>query len=285
MRLFNGLSHKELVEWHRQLSKLTESLQSESFCSVLVDTLASLINFQEVAIITYKNEHKPLSIYNRYSPCEHEKIIEKYIRGFFALDPFYTAIKHEKNAGIYRLKEMAPDSFKTSDYYRQYYVELKNIEDEVGIFIDLPDGVTMIISLGRNSEMDTLTRSERNVLNSVFPFIRSIIRMFWNLQAIKFTTQDELGPVEKAFKSFGSGSLTDRELEIISLILQGHSSKSVAETLGITPGTVKVHRNNIYTRLNISTQSQLFSLFLNHLALEAAMPYSVHDDYQLADHI
>jgi DNA-binding CsgD family transcriptional regulator len=270
MKLLNGLSHKELVEWHKQLAKLTDTLQSESFCSVLIDTLSILINFQEVAIITYKDHHRPISIYNRYNPSEHQRIIEKYIDGVFVLDPFFTAIKQSKMTGVYRLKEMAPDSFNQSDYYHQYYRELKNIEDEVGIFIDLPDDVVMVISLGRFRGMASLTRSERNVLNSVFPIIRSMVRTFWSLQAVKFTLNDEGNPVEKAFKSFGSGSLTDRELEIINLVLQGHSSKSVADSLGITVGTVKVHRNNIYTRLNISTQSQLFSLFLDHLAIEAA---------------
>ena len=75
----------------------------------------------------------------------------------------------------------------------------------------------------------------------------------------------EQSTVEKAFKTFGNDVLTEREIEIITLILQGHSSKSLANILGISPGTVKVHRNNIYTRLNISTQSQLFSKFLQHL--------------------
>ena len=218
--------------------------------------------------MTYKIGHRPISIYNRYSPADHDRIIEKYIDGVYVLDPFFTALSREPLAGIYRLKEMAPDSFKQSDYYQQYYVQLKNIDDEVGIFIDLPEDVTMIISLGRYSGMASLTRSERNVLNSVLPLIRSIVRVFWSLQAVKFVKRESLGPVEMAFKSFGSGSLTERELEIIGFILQGHSSKSVADILGITLGTVKVHRNNIYTRLNISTQTQLFSLFLDHLSIE-----------------
>jgi len=268
MKLLDGLSHKELVQWHRQLAKLTDAIPSESFCHILSDTLSLLIDFQEIAIITYKVGHRPISIYNRYSPAEHQRIIDKYIKGVYALDPFYTAISRQTQTGVYRLKEMAPDSFKQSDYYQQYYMQLKNIDDEVGIFIDLPEEVTLIISLGRDRNMASLTRSERNVLNSIFPIIRSIVRIFWNLQAVKFIQRDSLGPVERAFKSFGSGALTERELEIIGFILQGHSSKSVSDKLGITLGTVKVHRNNIYTRLNISTQTQLFSLFLDHLSTE-----------------
>ena len=101
--------------------------------------------------------------------------------------------------------------------------------------------------------------------------IRSLCREFWRLQASQYVDKlNQNSPVEMAFNTFGDGLLTDREQQIIGLILQGHSSKSVASTLGITPGTVKVHRKNIYTRLKISTQSQLFSQFLNHLAVQAS---------------
>ena len=59
--------------------------------------------------------------------------------------------------------------------------------------------------------------------------------------------------------------LTHRECEIAGLILKGHSSKSIARIIEISPGTVKIHRKNIYRKLGISSQSELFSLFLGNL--------------------
>ncbi|WP_315984077.1 LuxR C-terminal-related transcriptional regulator [Aliamphritea spongicola] len=47
--------------------------------------------------------------------------------------------------------------------------------------------------------------------------------------------------------------------------MQGHSSKSIADNLNISAGTVKVHRKNIHARLKTSTQSEIFTLFLAHL--------------------
>ena len=46
------------------------------------------------------------------------------------------------------------------------------------------------------------------------------------------------------------------------MILQGHSTRSLAHHLDISPGTVKIHRKNMYRKLNISTQAELFAAYL-----------------------
>jgi DNA-binding CsgD family transcriptional regulator len=52
--------------------------------------------------------------------------------------------------------------------------------------------------------------------------------------------------------------LTKREAEITAFILQGHSSLSISLILNISTETVKVHRKNIYRKLRISSQAELF---------------------------
>jgi DNA-binding CsgD family transcriptional regulator len=70
---------------------------------------------------------------------------------------------------------------------------------------------------------------------------------------------------ENRFQNFGSGVLTDREMEVVQLILVGHSSASIALQLVVSISTIKTHRRNIYGKLEISSQAELFSLFLLHL--------------------
>lgn len=53
-------------------------------------------------------------------------------------------------------------------------------------------------------------------------------------------------------------NLTPREKEIIKLILQGHSSKQIADILFISPHTVSTHRKNIKQKLNIKSYNQLY---------------------------
>jgi DNA-binding NarL/FixJ family response regulator len=46
-------------------------------------------------------------------------------------------------------------------------------------------------------------------------------------------------------------SLTSRQIEILKLIAEGHSTKEIAELLNISPKTVEAHRAHLMKRLNI----------------------------------
>ena len=72
--------------------------------------------------------------------------------------------------------------------------------------------------------------------------------------------------VEGTFRTFGDPVLTSREQDVARLILRGHSSDSIALRLGITTATVKIHRRNLYAKLNISSQPELFALFIDVLS-------------------
>ena len=51
--------------------------------------------------------------------------------------------------------------------------------------------------------------------------------------------------------------LTDREIEIIRLLAQGHSSAYIAKTLFLSTHTVNTHRKNILRKLEVSTTVEL----------------------------
>ena len=50
--------------------------------------------------------------------------------------------------------------------------------------------------------------------------------------------------------------LTKRELEILSLIVEGHSSKHVADMLFVSKRTVDFHLDNIYEKLQVTNRMQ-----------------------------
>lgn len=63
-------------------------------------------------------------------------------------------------------------------------------------------------------------------------------------------------------------TLSNRELEILRLILKGQSNKQIGESLGITEGTVKWHVNIILSRLNVSDRTQAVVAALQRGILE-----------------
>jgi two-component system, NarL family, response regulator len=50
--------------------------------------------------------------------------------------------------------------------------------------------------------------------------------------------------------------LSARELEVLELIVKGHSNRQIGEALGISEATVKWHVNIILSRLNVSDRTQ-----------------------------
>jgi DNA-binding CsgD family transcriptional regulator len=59
--------------------------------------------------------------------------------------------------------------------------------------------------------------------------------------------------------------ITPRETQVVSRVLEGHSSEAIAKSFGISVGTVRIHRRNIYGKLNISSQQELFEIFFQQI--------------------
>ena len=45
--------------------------------------------------------------------------------------------------------------------------------------------------------------------------------------------------------------LSDREREVLQLMAEGHSTKSIAAVLGISPATVETHRSHVFEKLDL----------------------------------
>ena len=65
----------------------------------------------------------------------------------------------------------------------------------------------------------------------------------------------------------GLNSLSQREIEIISFIKKGYSSKEIADALNISVKTVEVHRYNILKKLNLKNAAALVN-FINNSQLD-----------------
>jgi DNA-binding CsgD family transcriptional regulator len=57
--------------------------------------------------------------------------------------------------------------------------------------------------------------------------------------------------------------MTKKELEVLKCLCEGLSTKEIIERLGVAEGTIKVHLNNMYKKLNVHSRHQLVALVLN----------------------
>jgi len=70
----------------------------------------------------------------------------------------------------------------------------------------------------------------------------------------------------------GPAGLTPREVEVLSLIARGATTRQVAERLFITPKTAETHIERIYAKTGASTRSTATLFAMQHGLLDTLEP-------------
>jgi NarL family two-component system response regulator LiaR len=58
--------------------------------------------------------------------------------------------------------------------------------------------------------------------------------------------------------------LTEREMEVLNLVVQGQSNQQIAEALVISLATVKAHVSNILSKLQVSSRAEAIAYAIKH---------------------
>ena len=266
------------LEWHEEVARLFENSGSPALPALLTRALEKIAPFDGMIITTYRNREKPAHLYDNYDPERRKICVNAYLDGAYLLDPFYHACAQGAASGFHRLQDLAPDNFRNSEYYRSYYARTGESE-EAGYFVQFPGALTVVVSMARRRDHPVFTKRTLGRFRAIEPVVSAIVRQHWRdlVDTLERGETWQAGPVsignqlEMAYRSFGRSVLTDRECEIARLVVHGHSSKSIARCLKVSPGTVKIHRKHIYKKLHISSQAELFSLFLSTLSRATEM--------------
>ena len=268
-----------LEAWHGSIGAIIEELEGADVPRRLMGALACLVPFELAAVFLNRGRSRPLILYDNFELVGAERGIAAYAENTYVLNPFYQACQRGLEDGVYRIRDLAPDAYFESEYYRTHRIHRRDTEEigyltenwpegleELDIAVTLSPGVRSEISLYRTLENRGFAERELALLSAVLPVLRALLKRHWiGLQAEKQRVSPPDNRIDQAFEDFGSAVLTERERDVAQLILRGHSSESIGFNLGITLGTVKTHRKNTYAKLGISSQSELLSLFLKQL--------------------
>lgn len=252
--------------WAPLAAAVVGALDMPGLPQALAHFLRHQVPYSHTVIFGYRGTARPIDLFDDFPKAKRDVFVTDYQAGPYLLDPFYLAAARSVTPGLYRLRDLAPDRFYQGEYYRSYYVRT-GLAEEIAYFVDLPGPSTLVLSLMRTER--TFSQREFQALQAVFPFVEAVARRHWTSLGQQLgkaagvsgrhrhsrDLSDDLG-------SFGAGILTPREREVAAYTLKGHSAESAGQLLGISPGTVRIHRRNIYAKLQINSQGELFSRFL-----------------------
>ena len=249
------------MNWLEPAGRIIDGIGSESFPQVLARELRETVPYEFTVIFGYVGQARPQDLFDDFTPERRLLHVEEYQEGPYLLDPFFLASLAPRQPGLWRLSEIAPDRFYQGEYYRNYYAQT-GLAEEVGYLIRVTSNLSLVVSLMRTEKR--FTSAELRTLRKLWPVVDAACRKNWKDLALEETTSSSTMErrIEFAFNSIGQGVLTPREREVVELTLRGHSADAIGKILGISSGTVRIHRKNIYSKLRISSQGELFSEFI-----------------------
>ncbi|SLN52350.1 Response regulator protein TmoT [Roseovarius albus] len=240
------------------IAGLLQAVGQDRFPAAFRHFIGLFATFDSMIITRYPINAPPLSLYQDLDDIQAAISVRFYATGPYLLDPLYLACKSGKGPGVFRTLDLAPEAFFRSEYYRTFYRNIR-ISDEAGLLIEASADEWIIVSLARVARQARFSAREIGRLQLIFPILSAAILRHWHIEKDEGDFE-EMGQLEDRLETFGADLLSPREGEIIRLVLQGHSTPSAAAYLGISEGTVKVHRHHAYAKLGISSQAELFSM-------------------------
>ena len=249
----------------KQLGDAISALASDRFEVALFQWLSRCFQIDNTTMLAYFQDRAPDVLFAQALERRvHEKLESDYVSGIYLLDPFHALHVDRATAGLYRLKDIAPDQFQRNQYFASYY-QRTTLIDEMA-YIGYPsEGVSVHICLGRDASSGRrFSARDQLMADRLSPIVCGLIQQRWSgLQSSgDYSEEDVTNRLIAAGQQVLGVKLSPRQAEVALLILRGHSSVSIGLRLGISFQTVKVIRKQLYRKCGISSQAELFSLFM-----------------------
>lgn len=249
-----------------ELAAAISALGTEQFSAQLLALTRSIAVSNSSVLMVYGLDSKPNVLHQELAPEYLQEFQDRYLTGAFLLSPLYQAYRRGES-GFFYLREVAPDGFFDGDYYRQYY-SYSGLADQVFLLKCFAPGYGVVASIARTHELPTYSPDEINRFKQAEPVLMALMSQQWStLNQDQPNFSDYL---QQASANFGRSKLSAREKTVVDYMLQGHSSKSTARLMDISPETERSYRKTIYRKLEVNSHAELYNLFF--AALEKAEP-------------
>ena len=250
-----------LAEAH--LGAAISSLGSDAFGPDLYSWLHRCFEIDNTTMLAYFQTQRPQILFTQARiPSVHGNIESDYISAAYLLDPFHELHVQKVPAGLYRLRDFAPDQFTRNEYYAAYYRSTTLI-DEIAYVAYPAEGVSVHVYLGRDASSGRLfSPRDIEIAQKLSPIACALMARNWTGLSSSGDYDDAalVRHMRDRLVEHHGISLSQRQAEVALLILRGHSSVSISLRLDISPQTVKVFRKQLYRKCGICSQAELFSL-------------------------
>ena len=250
------------------IAHLTQAIGFPAWFDAALNLLCSVCSVDSGGAMLYHRHAPPQPILHRFNPCERALPGDAYFVGPYALDPHYQLFLQNCTSGARWLRDMAPDDFFESEYYRVFYSQI-GLSDSIELLWRIDADTALNLFIERSIKSASFDSTDMLAIQTILPILLASAAKHHALAQMAMRQDvDNLThrKVQSTIENFASSLLTKRERQVLFYMISGYSSALTAQKLKTTEGTIKIHRKNIHRKLDISSQAELFSLFINCIA-------------------
>ncbi len=259
---------KRLSKWNLDISRAIAAIGTAEFFPALVRAINGQVKIDYPQVWLYHRDLPPKMLYHEIPGHAVEAQIDRYLDGPYAEDPFYRTSMDQPRSKVYRMSRITLGKLEQSQYYQDYYGGT-GIVDEAVYLAKLRGGNVINLSMMRLQQHGTFTDQEYESLYLLAEPISELLKCHSEHDDFAVTHLIQPGidhQIDLAFRTFGASMLSPREKDVLELMLRGYGTELSGKRLGIAVETVRRHRKSIYRKLDVTSQTDLFALFINSMS-------------------
>ncbi|MCZ6831140.1 MAG: LuxR C-terminal-related transcriptional regulator [Gammaproteobacteria bacterium] len=226
---------------------MTATVLSDSFPNRFqresLNLVASLLPLSSSAFYLVGADMRHRGVVLRNLEAEAER---NYVENFLHLDPLNPALFEHSGERVVCIGElMNTAELLRSEYYTGFMQPL-NHRHVADMFFRRDGSIVAVLSMLRDATMGQFKKEELGLLRNLQPFLEYTLNTVY-LPRRHRQRQD----VSQTY------ALTEREVDVVELIVAGASNKIIARELGLSLATVKTHIQHVFQKMEISSRTEL----------------------------
>ncbi len=241
----------------RALPLTLSAAGTDSYLPRLLDLIGCTVAHDRITVTRYAPGRAPEFLsYRNFSAAS----VTRYLDTYHPFDPFFRHWCEALQTGVVPLARFGRQRMADSRYTAEFLTQ-SAIRDEVGVLLDDGPDTTLGVFLERTDTV--FSRRDVDRLARFFPTlaaVHDVHRRLMATEAGKVSGRDGSAELPAGLWP----ELSRRERQVAALMIAGHPSAAIAVRLGLTPGTVRNHRLNLYAKLDITSEREVFVQYLAH---------------------
>lgn len=186
------------------------------------------------------------------APSDIEKA---YNSTYFAIDPLHPSLfKHSSERIVTLSAQISTERLMNHRYYLEFMQKYQHRYVLDMFFRNSRNEIIAVISLLRTQFQNDFTQQEIKLMHSVHSF------MEYSLNSVYLPKRDQERTNLQA-----RYSLTDRELDVLEMLILGASNKEIAKHIEMGLATLKTHLNHIFKKTAVQSRTELTAKIMSEL--------------------